>query len=222
MPKRVLVVGLAVGAVVATMLYLGLGGDPEPASQPTTDEQTAPALEELVSEDLVIATTAPTITTTTAPTITTSTAEAPDEDEELAVVKEMEWTPKGVVDVLGDVCSQPIEGRGTTDDWTPQFWLLCNVAAVGPAGGVPDMWGFNVDCEDLLPDVAFTLDCIVDDLVNYVIIDYQTIGLGGDPSETWLWQAAQADLRERCEHVVASNWADDEVRAACADILAGG
>ena len=216
MAKCLLLVGLAVGAVVATMLYLRLDGDREPASQPTTDEQVAAAPKELASEDLVIAMTAPTITTTTAE------APAPDEDKELAVVKEMEWTPKGVVDVLGDVCSQPIEGRGTTDDWTPQFWLLCNVAAVGPGGGVPDMWGFNVDCEDLLPDVAFTLECIVDDLVNYVIIDYQIIGLGGDPSETWLWQAAQADLRERCGHVVASNWADDEVRAACADILAGG
>ena len=61
--------------------------------------------EESAGEDLVTATTSPTTTTTTAG------APAPDEDEELAVVKEMEWTPKGVVDVLDDVCSQPIEWR---------------------------------------------------------------------------------------------------------------
>ena len=52
MAKCLLLVGLAVGAVVATMLYLRLDGDPEPASQPTTDEQVAAAPKELASEDL--------------------------------------------------------------------------------------------------------------------------------------------------------------------------
>ena len=218
--NRLLLVGLAAGVVAAVTLYFRLDSDPEPVSQPTTDEQTAAALEELASEDLAVATTA---STTAAPPISTIVAEAPARDEvkEFAVAKEREWTPEGATEILDDVCLQPIEGRGTTDDWTPQFWLLCNVAAVGPGGGVPDMWGLNVECENLLPDVAFALDCIIDDLVNYVIIDYQTIGLGGDPYQTWLWQAAQADLRERCEHVVAGDWADDDVRAACADMLVG-
>ena len=49
-----------------------------------------------------------------------------------------EWTPATAVAVLGDVCSQPMQGRGTFEDWTPRFWLLCNVVAVGPSGGVPD------------------------------------------------------------------------------------
>jgi len=66
------------------------------------------------------------------------------------------------------------------------------------------MWGFNADCEYDMPDVESALRCIVGDLVNYMVIDYQILESGGDPSETWwLWKAAQADLAERCEHIVS-------------------
>ena len=131
-----------------------------------------------------------------------------------------EWTPETALAVLGDVCSQPMEGRGTFDDWTPKLGLLCNVVAVGPSGGVPDMWGLNSECEYDLPDVEFALRCIVYDLVNYMIIDYQILESGGDPSETWwLWKAAQADLAERCEPIVSGGWNDDELPEACAQYL---
>ena len=45
------------------------------------------------------------------------------------------------------------------------------------------MWGFNSECEDDLPEVESALRCIVYDLVNYMIIDYQILELDGDPSE---------------------------------------
>ena len=161
-----------------------------------------------------------TTTTTSISTANTAIAAAPQPVEDEPPAETSEWTPETALEMLGDVCSPPAEGLGTTDDWTPKFWLLCNVVAVGPSGGVPDMWGFNVDCEDLLPDVDFALDCIVDDLVNYMIIDYQILELSGDPSETWwLWKAAQANLRERCEHIVSSGWNNEELPNACAEYL---
>ena len=106
------------------------------------------------------------------PSTTIAAAPEPFEEEPPAEIRE--WTPEAALTVLGDVCSQPIEGRGTLDDWTPKFWLLCNVVAVGPSGGVPDMWGFNAECVgDFLPGPD-ALSCIMDELVNYLIIDYQT------------------------------------------------
>ena len=127
-----------------------------------------------------------------------------------------EWTPATALAVLSDVCV----GRDSLEDWTPKFWLLCNVAAVGPSGGVADMWGFNAECEYDMPDVESALRCIVYDLVNYMIIDYQILESGGDPSETWwLWKAAQADLAQRCHHVVSAGWNDDEPPDACAQYL---
>ena len=139
----------------------------------------------------------------------------------VATVEPVEgWTPQQALAVLSDVCAQPLDGRGSFEDWTPKFWLLCNVVAVGPSGGVPDMWGFNAECEDL-PDLESALGCVVHDLVNYMIIDYQILESGGDLSETWwLGKAAQADLAERCERLVSSVWGDDEDRERCAGYLA--
>lgn len=152
-----------------------------------------------------------------APAVPGEAAVEPVEEEPPAEIGE--WTPETALAVLGDVCSQLMERPGTYGDWTPQFELLCNVVAVGPSGGVPDRWGFNAECEDL-PDVESALRCIVDDLVNYMIIDYQILGLGGDPSETWwLWRAARADLAERCQYVVSSGSNDDELPDACAEYL---
>ena len=206
-------------ALVVGLLSSACATERTPVSADPTQPSTTPdvALATTVSGGEVTepqATTAALISTTTT---TIAAALEPVEEEPPADIGE--WTPERALAMLGDVCSQPIEGRGTLDDWTPKFWLLCNVVAVGPSGGVPDMWGFNAECEDL-PDVESALRCIVYDLVNYMIIDYQILELSGDPSETWwLWQAAQADLRARCEHLVSSEWGDDEGRERCAEHL---
>ena len=158
-------------------------------------------------------------TTASNSTTTTTIAAAPKPVEEEPPAEIRQWTPETALAVLGDVCSQPIEGRGTTNDWTPKFWLLCNVVAIGPDGFVSDMWGFNAECVgDFLPGPD-ALICIMDELVNYLIIDYQTWKLTGDPSGTWLLSAAEADLRGRCEHIVSSDWNDDGLRDACAEYL---
>ena len=206
-----LVVGLLLSACATERTPV-----PADATQPPTTA--AAALATTVPDGEV---TEPQATTTASISTTTTTiAAGPGSVVEEPPAEIGEWTPETALAVLGDVCSQPIEGRGTIDDWTPKFWLLCNVVAVGPSGGVPDMWGFNSECEDDLPDVEFALRCIVYDLVNYMIIDYQTLELGGNPSETWwLWKAAQADLRERCERRVSSDWGDDEGSERCAEYL---
>ena len=206
-------------ALVVGLLSSACSTEPTPvpadATQPPTTAAAASAT--TVPGDEM---TEPQVTTTASNPATTTTIAAAPEPVEEPPAEIRERTPETALAVLGDVCSQPIEGRGTTDDWTPKFWLLCNVVAVGPSGGVPDMWGFNSECEYDLPEVESALRCIVYDLVNYMIIDYQTLELGGDPSETWwLWQAAKADLQGRCEHVVSSDWNDDELRDACADYL---
>ena len=168
--------------------------------------------------DVALATTVPG-GEVTEPQATTTVASASEPVVEEPPADIGEWTPERALAVLGDVCSQPMEGRGSFDDWTPRFWLLCNVVAVGPSGGVPDMWGFNAECVgDFLPGPD-ALSCIMDELVNYLIIDYQTWKLTGDPAGTWLLSAAEADLRGRCEHVVSSGWNDDELRDACTDYL---
>lgn len=56
----------------------------------------------------------------------------------------------------------------------------------------------------------------------FLISDYETWELTGDPSGTWLLSVVEADLRERCEQVVASGWDHDEIQAACTDYLASG
>lgn len=165
---------------------------------------------------MALATTVPAAEMTEPEAVTVASAPVAEEPP----TESREWTPQGAMDGLGAACWAPQEGRGTYDDWTSKFWLLCNVLAVGPSGGVPDMWGFNAECEYDSPDMESALHCIVYDLVNYMIIDYQILEMGGDPSETlWLWGAAQADLRERCEHVVSSDWDDNESRERCAEYL---
>ena len=164
--------------------------------------------------------TEPQVTTTASISTTTTTiAAAPEPFEEEPLAEIREWTPETALTVLSDVCSQPIEGRGTLDDWTPKFWLLCNVVAVGPSGAVSDMWDVNAECVgDFLPGPD-ALNCIMNELVNYLIIDYQTWKLTGDPSGTWLLSAAEAELRKRCAEVVSSDWGDDETRERCAEYL---
>ena len=124
---------------------------------------------------------------------------------------------------LGNVCANAIG----IDEWTPQFWLLCNVSGISASWDgehvsafVPDRWGFNAECVgDFLPGPD-ALNCIMHELVNYVIIDYQAWQLTRDPSQAaWLVAAAEADLRQRCEGVVSSDWSGSELRDACADYL---
>ncbi len=201
-------------ALVAGSVLSACAAEPTPVSggaQPSTPAVSASAVTvpggEVPEPE---ATTASTSTTTETTVATVATVE-PVEG----------WTPQQALAVLSDVCAQPLEGRGSFEDWTPKFWLLCNVVAVGPSGGVPDMWGFNAECEYDLPDVESALRCVVYDLVNYMIIDYQILESGGDLSETWwLWKAAETDLAQRCERLVSSGWGDDEDRERCAGYLA--
>ena len=73
-----------------------------------------------------------------------------------------EWTPEAAMTSLETVCWGAID----IGHWTPQFWLLCNVAAIDVAWddeharvNVPDLWDNNVECAELLPDEAEALDC---------------------------------------------------------------
>jgi len=200
-------------ALVAGSVLSACGAEPTPVSggaQPSATEVSASAVTVPGGEVPEPEATTASTSTTTETTVVTVAAVEPVEG----------WTPQQALAVLSDVCAQPLDGRGSFEDWTPKFWLLCNVVAVGPSGGVPDMWGFNAECEDL-PDLESALGCVVDDLVNYMIIDYQILESGGDLSETWwLGKAAQADLAERCERLVSSGWGDDEDRERCAGYLA--
>ena len=207
----VLVVGFVLSACAAQRT-------PVPADAPQPSATASVASATAVPGGEVTEPQATTPTPVSTPTVTIAGALEPVGEKPPAEITD--WTPETALTVLSDVCSQPMEGRGAFDDWTPRFWLLCNVVAVGPSGGVPDMWGFNAECEYDLPDVESALRCIVYDLVNYMIIDYQLLESGGDPSETWwLWKAAQADLAERCEHIVSSGWNDNELPEACAQYL---
>lgn len=101
-------------------------------------------------------------TTTATPAATTLLPTPSQQQDGLTEASAAEWTPREALAAVGDVCANAID----IENWTPRFWLLCDVVHGGIGAG--DMWGFNAECVgDFLagPDA---LKCIRDELVHFL------------------------------------------------------
>ena len=223
--------GIATGVIV-TLLYLSWTDDAEPSREAFNEVPAAEAAATNVTQDSATATEPaplePVTTVVTATPTSTEASEPAPADEERVVEEGSDdrLTPEQVMGGLDAVCGDFIG----IEHWTPEFELLCNVAAISVSwdgeygwGSVPDLWGWMVECETLLPDVAGALDCNTYETVNSIIIDHQLSRLSGDLSEgPTLAALAEQALREQCERALSGEWADDDLRDDCADYLSGG